>query len=146
MKLRLGQIADWIHAEGDFTTNAEAVGYSIDSRTIGAGELFFAVRGERMDGHDFVEAALANGAVAAVVSMRWLAPDEMDPCKLLRVPDHDSDGVLLGLQRLAHAVRRSWGGRVIGVTGSAGKTTTKEAVAQVLGCAIQGAEVAGQFE
>ncbi len=133
MKLTLGQIADWIHAEGDFTTNTEAVGYSIDSRTIAAGELYFAVKGERLDGHDFVESALANGAVAAVVSMRWLAPDEMDSCKLLRVPDHDTDGVLLSLQRLAHAVRRSWGGRVIGVTGSVGKTTTKEAVAQVLG-------------
>lgn len=132
LKLTLGQVADWIHAEGDFSTNAEAVGYSIDSRTIGAGELFFAVKGERFDGHDFVETALANGAVAAVVSMRWLAPEGLEACCLLRVPDHDTDGVLLSLQRLAREVRRSWGGRVIGVTGSAGKTTTKEAVAQVL--------------
>ena len=54
VKLTLGQIADWIHAEGDFDTAAEAVGYSIDSRTINAGELFFAVTGERLDGHDFV--------------------------------------------------------------------------------------------
>jgi UDP-N-acetylmuramoyl-tripeptide--D-alanyl-D-alanine ligase len=132
MKLTLGQVADWIHAEGDFNTTAEALGYSIDSRSIAAGELFFAVRGERFDGHDFVETALADGAIAAVVSMRWLAPPSVDPAKLLRVPDHDTDGVLLSLQRLAHAVRRSWGGRVIGITGSAGKTTTKEAVAQVL--------------
>jgi UDP-N-acetylmuramoyl-tripeptide--D-alanyl-D-alanine ligase len=122
MKLALGQVADWIHAEG----------YSIDSRTIVAGELFFAVRGERLDGHDFVETALANGAVAAVVSMRWLEPAGMDLTKLLRVPDHDADGVLIALQRLAREVRRRWGGRVIGITGSAGKTTTKEAVAAVL--------------
>lgn len=138
MKLTLGQVADWIHAEGDFTTNTVAEGYSIDSRTLAAGELFFAVRGERFDGHDFVEAALANGAVAAVVSMRWLAPETMDPCKLLRVPDSaegdgNTDGVLVSLQRLAREVRRHWGGRLIGVTGSAGKTTTKDAVAQVLG-------------
>ena len=132
MKSKLGQVADWIHAEGDFTTNTEAMGYSIDSRTIAAGELFFAVRGERFDGHDFVEVALANGAVAAVVSMRWLEPAGMDPCKLLRVPDHDGEGVLIALQQLARAVRRSWGKRVIGITGSAGKTTTKDAVAQVL--------------
>ncbi|WP_263383934.1 UDP-N-acetylmuramoyl-tripeptide--D-alanyl-D-alanine ligase [Granulicella arctica] len=132
MKLTLGEIADFIHAEGDFTTNTEVVGYSIDSRTIGAGELYFAVKGERLDGHDFVEAALANGAAAAVVSMRWLAPPEMDSCKLLRVPDGDTCGVLISLQTLAHAVRRAWGGRVVGVTGSAGKTTTKEAVAAVL--------------
>jgi UDP-N-acetylmuramoyl-tripeptide--D-alanyl-D-alanine ligase len=132
MKLTLGQIADWIHAEGDFTTNAEAVGYSIDSRTIGAGELFFAVTGERIDGHDYVDAALANGAVAAVVSNRWLAPDDsIDPCKLLRVPEGE-DCILHAMQTVARKVRRAWGRRVIGVTGSAGKTTTKEMVATVL--------------
>jgi UDP-N-acetylmuramoyl-tripeptide--D-alanyl-D-alanine ligase len=133
MKLTLGQIAGWIHAEGDFPSDAIAQGYSIDSRTVGAGELFFAVKGERLDGHDYVEAALANGAVAAVVSQRWLVPAGIDSCRLLRVPDHDECGVLDSLQQLARAVRRHWGRRVIGVTGSAGKTTTKEAVAQVLG-------------
>jgi UDP-N-acetylmuramoyl-tripeptide--D-alanyl-D-alanine ligase len=140
VNLTLGQIADLIHAEGDFNTAAEALGYSIDSRTINAGELFFAVKGERVDGHDFVEAALANGAVAAVVGMDWLTPDEperVDPVRLLRVPEAStsedpSDSVLAALQKLAHAVRRLWGKRVIAVTGSAGKTTTKEAVAQVL--------------
>lgn len=133
MKLTLGQVADWIHAEGDFKDYAEALGYSIDSRTIEAGELFFAVRGERFDGHDFVEAALDNGAVAAVVSMRWLEPANFDPKRLLRVPDHGGDGVLMALQRLANAVRRSWGKRVVGITGSVGKTTTKDAIAHVLG-------------
>jgi len=131
MKLTLGQVADWIHADGEFDTSAEALGYSIDSRTIGAGDLFFAVKGERLDGHDYVTAALADGAVAAVVSNRWVVPAEVDETKLLRVSDCE-DCVLLALQKLAHAVRRQWGGRVIGITGSAGKTTTKEAVAQVL--------------
>ena len=133
MKLSLDQVADWIHAEGDFSAAAEATGYSIDSRTIVADELFFAVRGERLDGHDFVQTALANGAVAAVVSMRWPEPAGMDPDRLLRVPDHDGEGVLMALQQLAREVRRAWGRRVIGVTGSAGKTTTKDAVAEVLG-------------
>ena len=87
MKLTLGQIADLLHAEGDIDTSAQALGYSIDSRTLNAGDLFFAVRGERVDGHDFVESALQNGAVAAVVSMRWLAPPTVDGGKLLRVPD-----------------------------------------------------------
>src|ERR1700739_3359474 len=131
MKLTLGQVADWIHADGEFDTLAEAVGYGIDSRTIGAGELFFAVRGERLDGHDYVQSALANGAVAAVVSNRWVVPAEVDERNLLKVSDCD-DCVLRALQQLARAVRREWGGRVIGVTGSAGKTTTKDAVAQVL--------------
>ena len=148
MKLKLGRVADWIGAEGDFMTEVEAIGYSIDSRTIFAGDLFFAVRGERMDGHDYVEAALSNGAVAAVVSMRWLSPATVGSDKLLRVPDendHENDGVLAALQRLALHVRQAWGGRVIGVTGSAGKTTTKEAVAAVLGTSFRVLKSQGNF-
>jgi len=144
MRLSLGEIADWIHAEGDFRTEAEAVGYSIDSRTIGAGELFFAVKGERVDGHDYVDAALANGAVAAVVSRHWLAPDEMDSTKLLWVPESE-DCVLKAMQTLANRVRRKWGKRVIGVTGSAGKTTTKEAVARVLSARFKVLKSAGNL-
>lgn len=144
MKLTLGQIADWIHADGEFDTSAEALGYSIDSRTISAGELFFAVRGERLDGHDFVATALANGAVAAVVSNRWVVPAEVDEARLLKVADCE-DCVLNALQRLAHAVRRDWGGRVIGITGSAGKTTTKEAVAEVLAAKFKVLKSAGNL-
>jgi len=145
VKLTLGQIADWIHAEGVFDTNAEALGYSIDSRTIAAGDLFFAVRGERMDGHDYVEAALKDGAVAAVVSMRWLAPSTMDEARLLRVPESESDCVLHAMQKLAHGVRKQWGKRLIGVTGSAGKTTTKECIAQVLGTKFKVLKTEGNF-
>ena len=147
MKLTLGQIADWIHAEGDFTTNSEATGYSIDSRTLNAGDLFFAVTGERVDGHDYVQQALANGAVAAVVSNRWLAPDDkelVDPCKLLWVPEGE-DCVLRAMQTLARKVRQQWGGRVIGVTGSAGKTTTKEAIATVLAAQFRVFKSAGNL-
>jgi UDP-N-acetylmuramoyl-tripeptide--D-alanyl-D-alanine ligase len=132
VKLTLGTIADWIHAEGDFDEDAEALGYSIDSRTIAAGDLFFAVHGERVNGHDYVEAAFANGAVAAVVSMRWLRPESVDEAKLLRIPESEFDCVLHAMQVLAMQVRKAWGKRVIGVTGSAGKTTTKECIAQVL--------------
>lgn len=144
MKLTLGQIADWIHAEGDFTTGAEATGYSIDSRTLNAGDLFFAVRGERVDGHTFVATALANGAVAAVVSHHWLAPAEIDACRLLWVPESE-DCVLRAMQTLARHVRRKWGKRVIGVTGSAGKTTTKEAVATVLAAQFHVLKSAGNL-
>ena len=76
-------------------------------------------------------------AVGAVVAMHWLPSDELDPCVLLRVPDDCEDCVLSAMQRLANAVRLQWGGRVIGVTGSAGKTTTKEAVAAILGTRFQ---------
>ena len=144
MKLTLGQIADWIHAEGDFTTGAEATGYSIDSRTLNAGDLFFAVTGERVDGHTFVATALANGAVAAVVSHHWLAPAEIDACRLLWVPESE-DCVLRAMQTLARQVRRTWGRRVIGVTGSAGKTTTKEAVATVLAAQFHVLKSAGNL-
>ena len=144
MKLTLGQVADWIHADGEFDTSAEALGYAIDSRTVGARELFFAVHGERLDGHEYVQAALANGAVAAVVSNRWIVPAEVDETRLLQVADGE-DCVLRALQQLAHAVRREWGGRVIGVTGSAGKTTTKEAVAQVLGTRFKVLKSAGNL-
>ena len=144
MRLTLGQVADWIHCEGDFDSQQMVEGYSIDSRTIAVGELFFAVKGERFDGHDYVKTALDNGAVAAVVSTRWLPSDDMDQHRLLRVPESE-DCVLQALQKLAHAVRRQWGGRVIGVTGSAGKTTTKEAVAAVLGSRFRVLKSAGNL-
>ena len=108
----------------------EASGYSIDSRSIALGDLFFAVRGERLDGHDFVAAALERGAVAAVVSRARVAalPDAALAAPLLIAEDP-----LLALQALAAHVRRQWGKRVVAITGSAGKTTTKEAIAAALG-------------
>jgi UDP-N-acetylmuramoyl-tripeptide--D-alanyl-D-alanine ligase len=107
-----------------------ATGYSIDSRTIAAGELFFAVRGDRFDGHDFVVAAARRGAVGAVVSRAKVAglPDDA-----LSVPLLIAEDPLIAMQLLAAHVRRQWGKRVVGVTGSAGKTTTKEAIAAALG-------------
>src|ERR1051326_39667 len=67
MKLPLGKIAELIRAEGVFDGAAHAEGYSIDSRTVRPGELFFAVKGERLDGHEYVDAALTAGAAGAVV-------------------------------------------------------------------------------
>ena len=126
MKLPLSRIAEFLAATGEFDLKAVAQGYSIDSRTIQPGELFFAVKGERMDGHDFVQQALEKGAVAAVVRKDQLARYAVKTC-LLAVDD-----TLMALQTLATAVRRLWGKPLIGVTGSAGKTTTKEAIAHVL--------------
>jgi len=107
-----------------------AQGYSIDSRTIAPGELFFAVRGERFDGHDFVAAAVERGAIAGVVSRNRVATL---PDAALAVPLLIADDPLPALQALAANVRRLWGKKVIAVTGSAGKTTTKEAIAAALG-------------
>lgn len=126
MKLALSKIAEFMGAAGDFPKDDVAEAYSIDSRTVRAGELFFAVKGDRFDGHDFVAAALEKGAIAAVVrSDRSDRFSDRNP--LLFVDD-----TLVALQTLATAVRKVWGKPLIGVTGSAGKTTTKEAIAHVL--------------
>jgi UDP-N-acetylmuramoyl-tripeptide--D-alanyl-D-alanine ligase len=126
MKLPLSKIAEFLRAAGDFPREEVAQAYSIDSRTIGQGELFFAVKGDRLDGHDYVGAALEGGAVAAVVAKDQLSR-YANHAGLLAVDD-----TLAALQTLATAVRRVWGRPLIGVTGSAGKTTTKEAIAHVL--------------
>lgn len=106
-----------------------ATGYSIDSRTVAPGELFFAVKGERFDGHDFVAAAVERGAVGAVVS-RTKLPSLSDAA--LAGPLLIAEDSLAALQALASHVRRQWGKRVVAITGSAGKTTTKEAIAAAL--------------
>jgi UDP-N-acetylmuramoyl-tripeptide--D-alanyl-D-alanine ligase len=139
MKLTLAEVAVGASAmlEAPPTiSNAGAVvanGYSIDSRTVAPGELFFAVRGERFDGHDFVASAVERGAAAAVVSRVRVAglPDSA-----LAVPLLIAEDPLLALQALATHVRRIWGKRVVAVTGSAGKTTTKEAIAAALGAGL----------
>src|SRR5436853_4919593 len=126
MKLPLSRIAEFLSATGEFDPEAIAQGYSIDSRTVQPGELFFAVKGERLDGHDFVAAALERGACEAVVRKDHLSRYSTR-ARLLAVDD-----TLVALQRLATSTRRLWGKPLIGVTGSAGKTTTKEAIAHIL--------------
>src|SRR5438270_4280713 len=126
MKLSLAKVAEFTGASGDFDRSAVAQGYSIDSRTVQPGELFFAVKGERLDGHDFVAAGLERGACEAVVRKDHLSRYSTR-ARLLAVDD-----TLVALQRLATSTRRLWGKPLIGVTGSAGKTTTKEAIAHIL--------------
>ena len=122
MKLQLQDIAQWIGAdfrprEGDLPEE-QATGYSIDTRTLAPGDLFFAIRGERFDAHGFVGTAFEKGARAAVIS-RSKVTDLLNLARghsLLIVEDP-----LQALQTLAAAVRRHWNKRVIGVTGSAGR-------------------------
>src|SRR5205807_6587566 len=97
MKLSLAKVAEFATLTGEFDPQAVAQGYSIDSRTIQPGELFFAVKGERMDGHDFVEQALQKGAVAAVVRNDQLTRYSANT-RLLPAAD-----TLIALQTLATA-------------------------------------------
>ena len=106
----------------------EAVsGLSIDSRTIAPGEAYFAIKGDVHDGHDFVAAALKAGAALAVVEAAQRDKFASD-APLLVVDD-----VLAGLVDLARAARARLDAQVIAVTGSVGKTSTKEALRRVLG-------------
>jgi UDP-N-acetylmuramoyl-tripeptide--D-alanyl-D-alanine ligase len=107
---------------------ARLAGVSINSRTLARDELFVAIHGPRHDGHNFVVAALEAGALASIVATERLSGyAEPNRSKLFAVPD-----TLAALQGLAQAVRSRWGRRVAAVTGSAGKTTTKEILAALL--------------
>src|SRR5437870_2007716 len=139
MKLTLSRIAGFISATGEFESQVIASGYSIDSRTIQPGELFFAVKGERLDGHDFVEQALAKEAAAVVVQKDQLS---RYPAKARLLVVDDS---LIALQTLAAAVRRLWGKSLVAVTGSAGKTTTKDAIAHLLATRFKVLKSEGNF-
>jgi UDP-N-acetylmuramoyl-tripeptide--D-alanyl-D-alanine ligase len=139
MKLALRKIAEFISADGELLPEEIAQAYSIDSRTVSVGQLFFAVKGERLDGHDFVTQALEKGAVAAVVRKDQLSRYPAR-ARLLAVDD-----TLIALQMLATAVRKLWGKPLIAVTGSAGKTTTKEAIAHVLGTRFRVLKSEGNF-
>jgi len=101
-------------------------GVSTDSRTAGRGAVFFALKGARCDGHDFVDDVLARGAAAAVVSREVSVPPEHRD-RLIFVDD-----TLRALGDSAREHRRTWGGTVVGITGSNGKTTTREMVHHVL--------------
>lgn len=122
--------------QGDPGTAVQGV--STDSRRTGEGEVFFALRGPRFDGHDFVAEALSRGARAAVVARRPAAPAEG---ALILVDD-----TLRALQALAGYHRQKvFPGELIGITGSSGKTTTKNLVAQVLEAKFKVLKTPGNF-
>jgi UDP-N-acetylmuramoyl-tripeptide--D-alanyl-D-alanine ligase len=106
----------------------DAVGrVSIDSRSVVPGDFFVAIRGERFDGHAFVADAVAKGAAGAMVDDRGRGSESSWPRLLIEVQD-----TTRALQQIARDIRRRSGARVTAVTGSAGKTTTKEIAAEFL--------------
>lgn len=104
-------------------------GVATDSRSIVQGQLFVALIGQNFDGHDYLEAAVAAGAVAVVVSRSL-------PLKRLGVPVYEVADTLVALGRLASYWRQAWGKTVIAVAGSNGKTTTKDLIRAALSDAL----------
>ncbi len=143
MRWTLTQVADAVAGKRGHGLDplARLAGVSIDSRTLRAGELFVALHGPSHDGHDYVAAVMEGGALAAVVAEPlvsrypgWI----QDRC--ITVPD-----TLEALHQLARAVRKDWGKKVCGITGSVGKTTTKEILAALLGAKLRVLKSEGNF-
>jgi UDP-N-acetylmuramoyl-tripeptide--D-alanyl-D-alanine ligase len=110
---------DWKTVDADFPI----LGISHDTRTLKAGEVYIAIRGEQHDGHDFVEQAVAKGAAGVIVEREFPS---------LGKPQLIVSNAWNALWQIAAGARAGWKGSVVGITGSAGKTTVKEMVASVL--------------
>ncbi len=110
-------------------------GWSVDTRTLEAGDVFFALRGPNHDGHAYVARAFERGAAAVVVDH----PVACDGPSLVVTDTQNA------LERLGRWARRRWNREVVAVTGSAGKTTTKDCIAAMLGVKLRAAKTAGNL-
>ena len=143
MRWTVTQVAEAVAGKcgGGLDALARVAGVSIDSRTVREGELFIAIHGPSHDGHDYVADVFQKGAVAAVVAEPLVSryPGWMqDRC--ITVGD-----TLNALHSLARAVRKEWGKKICGITGSVGKTTTKEILAALLGNKLRVLKSEGNF-
>jgi UDP-N-acetylmuramoyl-tripeptide--D-alanyl-D-alanine ligase len=121
------------------TSDARITGWSVDSRTVAEGDLFFALRGPNHDGNAYIADALRKGAVAAIIDEQdYLRENDTRP--LLIVPNS-----LVALQKIAAWARNEWNGEVVGVTGSAGKTSTKDVIAEMLSVKMPVGKTIGNF-
>lgn len=133
-ELTLKQIADW--CGGKVSTRFEHLRVSrmqSDSRKVRSGDLFVALKGAKADGHDFAETAINHGAVAALVS-RPISE---------KLPSIEVEDTLCAYGEIAAGYRKLTGVKVVGITGSVGKTTTKEMTASVLEAAYHTAKTEG---
>jgi UDP-N-acetylmuramoyl-tripeptide--D-alanyl-D-alanine ligase len=143
MRWTIAEVASAVGARPGAGLNpvARVAGVSIDSRTIRPGELFIAIHGPRHNGHDHVASALDHEAMAAVVAEAQLGRyTEQVRGGCIAVAD-----TFDALKQLARAVRETWGRKIAGVTGSVGKTTTKEMLAALLGSRFQVLKSEGNF-
>jgi UDP-N-acetylmuramoyl-tripeptide--D-alanyl-D-alanine ligase len=143
MRWTIAQVAGalGVTAGAGLDTLARLAGVSIDSRTVRPGELFVAIHGPRHDGHDHVASALGRGAIAAVVAepqAHGFGESVRNRCIVV-------GDTFEALKQLAREVRKAWGGKIAGVTGSVGKTTTKEILASLLGSKLRVLKSEGNF-
>jgi UDP-N-acetylmuramoyl-tripeptide--D-alanyl-D-alanine ligase len=142
MTLNLQEVALAVGA-GSHLPPLEVAGWSVDTRTQNPGDVYFALRGPNHDGHDFLAAAAEKGASAVVVDVRaslGCTRQSLMPPEQLVVSDTER-----ALQDLAAWARREWDGRIVAVTGSAGKTTTKDAIAHLLENELPTGKTNGNF-
>ena len=128
LRLTLGWVAEAVGGHIRSGDRGEAIGHVVtDTRTLHPGDFFIALRGPRFDAHDFVAEGFRKGAGGAIVERGFAGVEQPTGGSVVEVGD-----TTRALQDLAHAVRKSSGTRVVAITGSAGKTTTKEAIAKFL--------------
>ncbi|EDL63242.1 UDP-N-acetylmuramoyl-tripeptide--D-alanyl-D-alanine ligase [Bacillus sp. SG-1] len=136
----LGELAKMIKVENDLSAFQDVAigGVSIDSRKIEKGNLFIPFKGEKVDGHKFVEGAIKSGAAASLWEKDVPNPPEGLPIIIV-------ENSLQALQNLATAYRHELGIKVVGITGSNGKTTTKDMVANLLSLKYKVQKTQGNF-
>jgi UDP-N-acetylmuramoyl-tripeptide--D-alanyl-D-alanine ligase len=133
MTLDLQEVARVVRAVGDVPP-VPVTGWSVDTRTQNPGDVYFALRGPNHDGHDYAGAAVEKGAAGVVVERPAGLPGELVVNDSLRA-----------LQDLGAWARERWGGTVVAVTGSAGKTTAKDAIARLLAVELPVGKTTGNF-
>ena len=138
MKRNLSTIQQWLEAEGQHIAQQDVTGVCIDSRNVQAGDLFVPFRGEQVNGHKFVKGAFEQGAVAAL----WLKDEPNPPADVPLLFVEDAE---LALQQMARSYRSELTCTVIGVTGSNGKTSTKDLLAGVLSPYFKVKKTEGNF-
>src|SRR5207253_1287402 len=135
--LQIAELSGAKLEQGDGKIPVERI--STDSRTIKKGELFVALRGENFDGHKFVEATAEAGAAGAIVDLKW---NRDVPSKFVIIRTEDT---LLAYQKLAANYRKALSIKVLAITGSNGKTSTKDFAASVLGRKSRVTKTQGNF-
>jgi UDP-N-acetylmuramoyl-tripeptide--D-alanyl-D-alanine ligase len=138
LKLRLSDVASMLGVEAP-GEEREISGYSIDSRSVRPGELFFAIRGPNHDGHAYAAVAVEAGAAAVIAERGWAGVNSV-PAPVIAIEDSAE-----ALRMLAREARRRWNRPVVAVTGSNGKTTTKELIGAALSVRMKVAKSAGNL-